>query len=104
MRFLYEAHVHRDCMTVVHGRRLSQLAPLVVLMEVGGFQLQHAENSLVAKLTANAVQTLWALGAILSNVKVTKVVYCPIGTCQVADALAVTCIPRTDSAIRVALT
>merc|ERR1719265_1269738 len=82
-----EAHVNRDCMTVVHGRRLSQLiarrprvavcngAPLVVLMEVGAFQLQHAENSLVAKLAADGVQSLWALGAVLSNVKVTKLVF-----------------------------
>jgi cAMP phosphodiesterase len=43
-------------------------------MEVGAFQLQHAENSIVAELTANGVQPLWTLGAILSNIKVTKFV------------------------------
>jgi hypothetical protein len=55
-------------------------------MEVGAFQLQHAENSLVAELTANGVQPLWALGAILSNIEVTKFVLQQI-RCMILEEL-----------------
>jgi hypothetical protein len=41
-------------------------------MQVWAFQLQHTKNRFTAKLTTNGVQTLRALGAVLSNFQIAE--------------------------------